>query len=225
MTSVTRHRQIGDHSVLYTPAARANAVIVLAHGAGAAMDSPFMNTLANALAQQQFDVARFEFPYMQDRRHTGVKKPPNRMPVLVEHWARVLCDLAAHSTLPVIIGGKSMGGRAATMLLSDLDGELMTRRRLLGGVCFGYPFHPPGKPETLRVDHLQKLPLPLVIFQGERDPFGKPEEVAGYSLDSHVRVHWLSAADHDFKPLRRSGQTQDTVIDRVAALTAAAFSA
>lgn len=219
----THCRQIGNHAVLYTYAVQANAVVILAHGAGVGMDSPFMNSMANALAQQQFDVVRFEFPYMQDRRRTGVKKPPNRMPMLLEHWAAVLSSLVAYSTLPIIVGGKSMGGRAASMLLSNLNGEEITSSRVLGGVCLGYPFHPPGKLEKTRVDHLQKLPLPLVIFQGERDPFGKPEEVATYSLDNKVRMHWLAAADHDFTPLRRTGRTQDLVIDQVAAITAAEF--
>ena len=77
-----------------------------------------------------------------------------------------------------------------------------------GLVCFGYPFHPPGNPESTRVEHLRSIATPALIIQGERDPFGTPEEVAGYGLGPAIRVEWLRDGDHSFKPRRASGVTE-----------------
>tara|TARA_R100001143_G_C3349287_1_gene128596 strand:+ start:1117 stop:1758 length:642 start_codon:yes stop_codon:yes gene_type:complete len=186
------------------------ATLVLAHGAGAPMDSPFMATMASLLAERGIEVVRFEFAYMARRREEGIKAPPDRAARLIECFQAVLNDVRQAAPGPVWVGGKSMGGRMATMLTADSDTAPD------GCLVFGYPFHPPGKPEKTRLDHFPALAAPVLICQGERDPFGKPHEVAGYSLPRPVTLHWVADGDHDFTPRKRSG------IDPQANLTGAA---
>ena len=178
------------------PASR--VVIVLAHGAGAGMDTDFMNTFAVGLAHHGFRVVRFEFPYMTERRGTGKRRPPDREPVLRQSWFDALGSIAAEK---LIIGGKSMGGRIASLIADEVEPA--------GLVCLGYPFHPTGKPDQLRVEHLQALKTPTLILQGDRDPFGNAAEVRNYPLSGQIRIHWLPDGDHSFKPRVSSGRTQD----------------
>jgi len=187
---------------LYDGPHEAKLTIALAHGAGAPMDSPFMQAFAEGLGENGFRVARFEFPYMAERRVTGTKKPPNRGPLLMTAWNDVIDFLGPDN---LIIGGKSMGGRIASMVTAEreLDGG-----GPLGLVCLGYPFHPQGKPEKLRVEHLQNLKTPSLICQGTRDSLGTNEEVASYPLSNAVRLHWLEDGDHGFKPRKKSGLTE-----------------
>ena len=171
--------------------------IVLAHGAGAPMDSPFMNAMAAGLAAAGLRVARFEFPYMH-RRRAGERRPPDREPVLRQTWKQVIAALGGGERL--VIGGKSMGGRMAS-LVADEEG-------VRGLVCLGYPFHPPDQPERLRTAHLKDLRTPALIVQGTRDPFGGRDEVAGYGLAPSIRVVWMEDGDHSFKPRVSSGRTE-----------------
>lgn len=198
-----------SNSVLFDePKGAALATLILAHGAGAPMVSPFMDQLALQLAVRGVRVLRFEFPYMAARREDGRKRPPNPMPVLQAH----LRELCTGVDAPLFVGGKSMGGRVASMLADELGAQ--------GFVCFGYPFHPPGKPEKTRTAHLQQLGCPGLIVQGTRDPFGKPQEVSDYALDSSLQLHWLDSGDHDFKPLKASGRTQQQLVAEAAERTA-----
>ena len=194
--------------LLITHAHQPSALLLLAHGAGAPMDSDFMNLMADAVAAKGITVARFEFPYMQRRRLDGKKSPPDRAPTLLAHFHAVLSQADALG-LPVWIAGKSMGGRMASMLAADPDYPTET---VQGVVALGYPFHPPGKPEKTRTEHLHALGVPMLVCQGTRDPFGKPEEVAGYGLPAEIRVQWLDTGNHDFKPLKSSGYTQEQLI-------------
>lgn len=184
------------------PVAEPLATVILAHGAGAPMDSDFMNTLSELLSQRGCEVIRFEFPYMAERRITGSKRPPNTTGILLEAWREVVA--LQRDLLPaerkLIIGGKSMGGRMASMVADELP--------VAGLVCLGYPFHPPRKPENLRVEHLQNIQTPTLIIQGTRDALGSQQEVADYSLSTAIQIHWLPDGDHDFKPRVKSGFTQ-----------------
>ena len=198
--------------LLLNPAEAPRALLLFAHGAGAPMDSDFMNSMAEAVAGQGISVARFEFPYMQRRRREQRKFPPDRAPALLAHFQQVL-DQSAVMGLPVWIAGKSMGGRMASMLAADLGSG---HGDVQGVIAMGYPFHPPGKPEKTRTEHLRNLTLPMLICQGTRDPFGKPEEVAGYELSAGIHIHWLDGGDHDFKPLKRSGLIQAQLIAEAA---------
>lgn len=175
----------------------AGKTLVLAHGAGAPMDSEFMNRITRLLNERGIRVVRFEFPYMTQRRLTGTKRPPDRAPKLVACYGEVLDKLNAES--PVFIGGKSMGGRMATMLAAE---------RTVAGVCvLGYPFHAPGKPERIRTEHFRQLKCPVLICQGERDPMGRREEVEDYAIPSGIHLHWLPDGDHDLKPRKASGHS------------------
>jgi len=175
----------------------ARVTIALAHGAGAAMDAPFMNFFAEGLAAWGFRVARFEFPYMAERRISGKKPGPNRPIVLQETWRNAIDALGGPERL--VIGGKSMGGRIASMMADEAQ--------VMGLVCLGYPFHPPGKPENLRTQHLQNLTTPSLFVQGTRDPLGARDEVAGYALPGTIALHWMEDGDHGFRPRKASGRT------------------
>lgn len=168
--------------------------ILLAHGAGAAMDSAAMTMASAALASAGFRVARFEFAYMAARRTSDAKTPPPRADLLIDEYRAAIAGLKAKGKL--IIGGKSMGGRVASMLAD----EEQAAGRASGLFCLGYPFHPPGKPESLRTVHLEKLETPAIICQGTRDIFGSKEEVSAYSLSQTIDIRWFEDGDHDLKP-------------------------
>ena len=179
------------------------AQLVLAHGAGAGKDSDFMNDVAERFAQSGVTVVRFDFPYMQTIAETGKKRPPDRAPVLISHFQTILDGLS--EPLPIFIGGKSMGGRMATLILESSPA--------IGAVVFGYPFHPPGKPEKLRTEHLQEMTKPVLVLQGERDTFGKQEEVSAYGLSERVTCEFFKDGDHSLKPRKASGLTQSQHIE------------
>jgi|TARA_A100001391_G_scaffold86805_1_gene57114 hypothetical protein len=173
----------------------ARATVLLAHGAGAPMDSAAMNAVTKSLVEEKLRVARFEFGYMAARRTEAGRKPPPRAERVMPEFLAAVDDLGSTSG-PLIIGGKSMGGRVASMVAD----ELFAAGRIAGLVCLGYPFHPPGKPEQLRTAHLEQLRTPTLIFQGTRDPFGVLAEVSGYTLSPAIEVVWLEDGDHDLKP-------------------------
>lgn len=178
--------------------------IALAHGAGAAMDSAFMQAFAEGLAARGLRCVRFEFPYMAARRVDGKKRPPNRAPALLETWRAVIDHLGRDN---LIIGGKSMGGRMASMIARTLEDEADPVKGL---VCLGYPFHPPGKPEKAaeRLVHLTDIQTPTLILQGTRDTFGGREHLRNLPLSKAVCVTWLEDGDHGFKPRVKSGRTE-----------------
>lgn len=185
------------------------ATLVLAHGAGAGMEHDWMEQMTAALTERGMRVIRFEFAYMHARRE-GRRPGPDRMPKLLDRYREVLASQEA----PVFLGGKSMGGRVATMLADEVA--------CAGVVAFGYPFHPPGKPDKLRTAHLQVLQTPLLIVQGERDTFGTREEVASYGLAETVQLAWMEDGDHSLKPRKKSGLTLEGHL-AAAASHAAAF--
>ncbi|WP_104665322.1 alpha/beta hydrolase family protein [Ensifer adhaerens] len=197
----------------------ADVTILLAHGAGAPMDSTSMNATAKALASAGFRVARFEFGYMAARRTSDGRKPPPRAETLNPEYIAAIEALGAKG--PLIIGGKSMGGRVASMVADQLHAA----GKIVGLLCLGYPFHPPAKPEQLRTKHLADLKTPTLICQGTRDEFGTREEVPNYTLSDAIEVLWLEDGDHDLKPRKSlSGfSTADhlrTVADAVASWAA-----
>jgi len=184
----------------------APATVLLAHGAGAPMDSPFMAAIAGGLAQQGWRVVRFEFAYMARMRETGRRQGPDRMPVLQEAFRQqVKLERGERPERLLVLGGKSMGGRVASLLVDELAASEGVR----GCLCLGYPFHPPGKPLQLRTEHLVSLETPTLILQGERDSFGRREEVEGYPLSPQVRLGWIPSGDHSFKPTCSSGLSEE----------------
>ena len=171
---------------------------MFAHSAGAPMDSPFMQRVAEGVAASGVRVIRFEFPYMQRRRETGRGGAPDPPRVLMQSFRNAIEETGGSDAL--VIGGKSMGGRIASMVADDAA--------VRGLVCLGYPFHPPGKIEKTRTGHLENLRTPTLILQGTRDSFGSPEDVRGYKLSSAIRIEWIEDGDHSFKPRARSGRTE-----------------
>ena len=182
------------------------AVFIFAHGAGADSNSNFMQQLSAMISDQHIKVILFDFPYMQRRKDTGKKSPPDRMPKLEAAFIeQIKAVRQSHPTLPLFIGGKSMGGRVASMLADAVSKDYP----IAGVICFGYPFHPPAKPEKTRTEHLASLQTPCLIIQGTRDTFGKPHEVATYQLANTIDVCWIEDGDHSLETLKRSKLTSE----------------
>jgi len=195
----------------------ATLTLVLAHGAGALMDSPFMVHMARGLGARGLRIARFEFPYMAAFRADGRKRPPERAPALLASWRAVIAELGGPEGGPgndrgLAIGGKSLGGRMASLIAAE--------DKVRAVVCLGYPFHPPGRPEKLRTAHLEDLDTPCLIVQGERDPFGTRVEVEGYRLSPAVRLAWCPDGDHNLVPRKKSGRTAEQNWDLAADVVA-----
>jgi predicted alpha/beta-hydrolase family hydrolase len=186
-------------------------LFVFAHGAGAPANASFMETIATGLALRGIRVARFNFAYMQQRVDTGTRRPPARADKLVVEFV----DLIAELNQPMVIGGKSMGGRIASLFASE-----STNDKVKGVVCLGFPFHPLGKPETLRTAHFPFIKQEVLIIQGERDKLGSREEVQSYGLPKELQWLWLEDGDHDLKPRVKSGFTHPAhlqkALDRMA---------
>ncbi|MCG9638959.1 alpha/beta fold hydrolase [Vibrio sp. Isolate34] len=170
---------------------------IFAHGAGAGMDHEFMQSVAKGLAFKGIRVIRFNFPYMIKRAEDGKRRPPDRAPKLLEAYQEIIEQCDADK---IVIGGKSMGGRMASHL-SELD-------KVAAMACLGFPFHPPGKPEKYKGEHLSELTKLCLILQGERDTFGKREEFADFNLSDSIRVEFIPDGDHSFKPRKSSGYTE-----------------
>jgi predicted alpha/beta-hydrolase family hydrolase len=181
-----------------------NLTLLLAHGAGAPMDSDWMNNLCQKLQESNISTIRFEFPYMQRRRIENKKFPPNRMPLLIEKWEEVLNYLWKKNQKKLFIGGKSMGGRAATFI---------NHPSILGLVNFGFPFHAPGKEPGERIKHLEVFDKKMLILQGERDSMGNKEEILSYKISQNIRIHYLEDGDHSLKPRVKSGKTLEDNIE------------
>lgn len=186
----------------------AKLTILLAHGAGAPMDSASLNAATMALTTAGLRVARFEFGYMASRRSSS---PPRAATLKSEYIAAI--D-ALNPMRGLVIGGKSMGGRVASMIADQLHAS----SRIVGLLCLGYPFHPIGKPDQLRTAHL------LEMQKGTRDSFGTRDEVATYALSKAIEIAWLEDGDHDLKPRKAiSGFTAGdhllTMANRVATWT------
>ena len=176
----------GNIRFLFDGPEQAEVTVVLAHGAGVPMDAPFMTAFAEGIAERGHRVVRFEFPYMQKQRAEGKRFPPSPGAVLVERYLAVVGALGGGQGL--VIGGKSLGGRIATLIANQVQAK--------GVVCLGYPFHPPEKPDNVRIEYLKSIEAPTLILQGAEDPFGAPEEVAEYGLPDNVKITWLDGGDH-----------------------------
>lgn len=198
-------------ALVYPPPepARPLATVILAHGAGAPQSSAFMVAVAEGLARRGCHAVTFNFPYTEQGRRL-----PDRAPVLeacfrdVVGVVRARADLA---TAPLVIGGKSMGGRMASHLAARGVPDLA------GLVALGYPLHPPGRPDRLRAEHLTRIRQPMLIVQGARDAFGTPEELrpALAALGAAATLHVVEGGDHSFKVPKRGPITQEEVFARV----------
>ncbi|MEL6373257.1 MAG: alpha/beta family hydrolase [Pseudomonadota bacterium] len=214
--------------MLYTRADHPRATLILAHGSAVAMDHPIMASLAERLAARGLNVVRFNFPYMAESVARGTKRPPPAADRLINPYEEVIAALDQDvCAVPLLVGGKSLGGRVASLLAAErtraIDTTLAGTARsqfegppLRGVICFGYPFHPPRKPEVLRTAHLASISCPVLIVQGTHDPFGTRDEVATYTLAPTVSISWIETGDHDLKPLKSSGLSHDEALDAAA---------
>lgn len=174
--------------------------LILTHGSGSPMDSTFLNTISSLLAGQGIGVLRFEFAYMAARRTTGKKAPPPWADKLLGEFEAAVDDAGVKAPF---IGGKSLGARVASMCAD----KLVATGKIGGLVCLAYPFHPTGRPDSLRTAHLMDIDFPALIVQGERDPFGMREEIAGYGLPETIEFHMAPDGDHDLVPRKKSGRS------------------
>jgi predicted alpha/beta-hydrolase family hydrolase len=186
--------------------------VLLAHGAGADMNAAALTVTADALADAKIPSLRFDFPY----RRAG-RRAPDRPPVLLAAAREAAADLAKQARVPLdrlVLGGRSMGGRICSMVAADEEDPVPA----LGLVLLGYPLHPPGKPENLRVEHFPRLTMPVLFVSGTRDSFASPDELKRHAkkVKGKVSYSWIETGDHGFKPLKASGLTP------AAALTGAA---
>ena len=186
-----------------SPRKNPKGIFLLAHGAGKGAASPFLETIAQGTVNSDVRVVRFNFPYMEGMLRTGKRQSPNSGEVLRKCFSDVISHCIEIEQVPakhIIVGGKSMGARAASMIAD--------KHQVGGVVCLSYPFHPPRKPEPLRITHLQTIKTPTLICQGERDPNGSREEVQQFSLSKSVQFHWLADGDINFKPHKSSDRSQ-----------------
>jgi uncharacterized protein len=180
--------------------------LLLAHGAGAAMDSAFLNTMCAMLAEQGVATLRFEFAYMAARREGGKKRPPPKAELLMPEYTAAVAEARARiGTSHLFIGGKSMGGRVASMIADNLWRQ---QHQISGLVCLGYPFHAPNTPDKMRTAQLASMTCPALIVQGTRDPFGTKAEVDALALSPCIEFHWADDGDHDLGPRGASGFTR-----------------
>lgn len=181
------------------------AQVIFAHGAGADMHHDFMDKMTALLNKQNINVLRFNFPFMDKRAETGKRYPPDRMPKLIDCYSTVIHDWVDKAdsklSLPLFIGGKSMGSRVAATLASDVN----ITGLIQGVFCLGYPFHPPKKLEKLRVAPLQDTHKAILIVQGERDTLGSAVEINDYDVASLCQYVFLPDGDHSLKPRVKSG--------------------
>ncbi|GLP95239.1 alpha/beta family hydrolase [Paraferrimonas sedimenticola] len=205
---------LADKALTYFPAQNPWCLMLLAHGSGAGRKHATMVSLAEELSEQGIEVVSFDFDYMQLIEKTGKRRPPPRLPKLIEEMTQRVLSLPRD--LPLLVGGKSMGGRVAASLLAQPE------LNLAGAVGFGYPFLPPKSKQAPRLEPLQQAKGPLLILQGERDPFGNSQTLPEWDI-GQAELQWLTDADHDFHPRKRSGLTQSDILRQAAEATQAYF--
>ena len=207
-------------SILANVVTGAKAQVIFAHGAGANMTHEFMDEITKLLNGRNINVLRFNFPYMDRRALLGKKYPPDRMPKLLDCYQQVIEYVQTQDeadSLPLFIGGKSMGSRAAASLLSKEQGFDFEHASSINGVfCLGYPFHPAKNPEKLRLAPFQLATKPVLIVQGERDTLGSKAEIDEYSLSDLCQCVFLEDGDHSLKPRVKSGFTYQQHLSKAA---------
>jgi predicted alpha/beta-hydrolase family hydrolase len=196
------------------PKRGADRAVLLAHGAGADMHAATLTTFADALAKRGVPVLRFNYPY-----RTAGKRAPDRPAVLAAATREAARELARRTRLEperLVLGGRSMGGRYASLAVGDADDPLPA----LGLLLLGYPLHPAGKPDQLRVEHFSRITVPVLFVSGTRDALAGADALKGHarSIRGPVSFHWIETADHGFRPLKASGFTPASALGEAAAV-------
>jgi predicted alpha/beta-hydrolase family hydrolase len=210
MTELRLHvgDSVGDVSAVFLQPDDTWAVYVLAHGAGAGMRHRFMEAMAGALAARGVATLRYQFPYLEH----GSRRPdpPGVLEATVRAAVAKARELAPN--LPLVAGGKSMGGRMTSnaMARRSIDG-------VRGLVFLGFPLHPPKQPGVARADHLGQVQAPMLFLQGTRDTLADLELITGVCerLGARAALHVVDGADHSFSVLKRSGRTDAQVLEEL----------
>ena len=198
----------GDVSAILLKPRDAQSLLLLAHGAGAGMNHPFMQSLATELAAQKVATLRFQFPYMEQRR-----KIPDRPPVLTATiLAAVHAATKAAPGLPLFAGGKSLGGRMTSLAASQ---QPLENVRAL--VFFGFPLHAPNQPATKRAEHLREVTVPMLFLQGTRDALADLKLLRPIcdELGARATLHVIETANHSFHVLKSSGRSDEGVLQEL----------
>lgn len=203
--------RVGDVSALWLRPANARWLLVLAHGAGAGMNHPFLEKLAAELAGVEVATFRFQFPYMERRRR--VPDPPPVLQSVVRAAVRTAGQTAPE--LPILAAGKSMGGRMTSSAAAEHPPEF---EKVKGLVFFGFPLHPPGRPGVKRAEHLAQVGMPMLFLQGTRDQFADLKLLRPIcaNLGAQATLREIATADHSFHVLKSSGKTDPEVITELA---------
>jgi predicted alpha/beta-hydrolase family hydrolase len=203
----------GQVSAVLMQPENAKRMLVLGHGAGAGMHHPFISALAQELAEVGVATLRYQFPYMEERR----KVPDSPAVLIATVAAAVRAAAKAAPELPLLAGGKSMGGRMSSQAAAE--GLLPEVRGL---VFFGFPLHPPKKPGTKRAEHLAKVTVPMLFLQGTRDELAdlKLLKPICTKLGKRATLHVIETADHSFHILKKSGRNDEEVLGELAETTA-----
>jgi len=193
-------------------------ILLLTHGAGAGIESEFMKSIVFKLNAAGLETIPFEFPYMKIMNQTGKRRPPDRMPKLIEAFKKEVKHYQVlYPKKKIIVGGKSMGGRVASLLISQLEeGNDKKPDSIYACICLGFPFHPPKKREKYRGAHLENIKTLTLILQGDRDTMGCKEEVKKYKLADSISIKFIPDGDHSFKPRVRSGYTLEGNVSMIA---------
>lgn len=199
----------GEVSALLTRPANARQLLVLAHGAGAGMNHPFMEKLSSQLGEAGVATLRYQFPYMEERR----KFPDVSAILMATVVAAVRTAAQLGAGLPLLAGGKSMGGRMTSQAAAESPLAGVT-----GLIFFGFPLHPPNRPGTKRADHLTRVAAPMLFLQGTRDAFADFELLRPICADlgSLATLHVIEEADHSFHVPKKSGRTDADVLRELA---------
>lgn len=220
MTTVTRTVVVGAASVTateYSATGTPHAHLVLAHGAGTDQRHRVMVALARGIAAEDVSITTFNFPYTEQGRRS-----PDRAPVLLDTWRAVVTDVAARvgPSVRLVIGGKSMGGRMASMALAEPETPALAQ--VSGLVLLGYPLHPPGKPAQLRTAHLPHIRVPILLVHGTRDAFGTRDEIEPVfaSLTTRVDFEFVEGGDHGFAAPKSRALDEAAVLAGIAARVA-----
>jgi predicted alpha/beta-hydrolase family hydrolase len=189
--------------------ADARWLLVLGHGAGAGMRHPFLETIARGLAERGMATFRYQFPYME----RGGRSPDSRGRLLATVRAAIAAAGRSAPELPLLAGGKSMGGRMTSLAVAESGPD-----GVRGLVFLGFPLHPAGRPSLERGDHLDAVPLPMLFLQGTRDDLADPDLVRLVCgrLGGRAALTFLEGADHSFRIAKRSGSDPAGVLDELA---------
>ena len=189
--------------------ANARFLLVLAHGAGAGMNHPFLESLAQELGAAGVATFRYQFPYMEKRRR--IPDSPAVLTGTVRAAVSKAAELAGD--LPLLAGGKSMGGRMTSTAAAE-----QPLGNVRGLVFFGFPLHPPNRPGTKRADHLARVTVPMLFLQGTRDAFADLDLLRPVcaQLGPRAILRVIETADHSFHVLKNSGKTDSDILRELA---------